>query len=86
MRLTVGVIDSLPKMIVYELLEAALKSEMPIHLVCEEGKLEHLLADLVVHNLDLVLADTPIPPTVRIQAFNHHLGESGVFTVCGFAG
>ena len=78
MRLTVGVIDSLPKMIVYELLEAALKSEMPIRLVCEEGKLEHLLADLVIHELDLVLADTPIPPTVRIQAFNHYLGESGV--------
>ncbi len=78
LRLKVGVIDSLPKMIVYELLEAALKLELPVHLVCEEGKLEHLLAEMAIHELDLVLADTPIPPAVRIQAFHHLLGESGV--------
>ncbi len=77
-RLTVGVIDSLPKMIVYELLEAALKSDKPTHLVCEEGKLEQLLSELAIHRLDLVLSDMPIPPTIHIQAFNHLLGESGV--------
>ncbi|GJL56769.1 MAG: transcriptional activator NhaR [Nitrospirales bacterium] len=78
LRLSVGVIDSLPKMIVYKLLEAAVKSEMSTRIVCEEGKLEHLLATLAIHELDLVLADRPIPPTVRIQAFHHLLGESGV--------
>lgn len=77
-QLRVGVIDSLPKMIVYELLEAALKSDKPCHLVCEEGKLEQLLSELAIHQLDLVLSDIPVPPTIRIQAFNHLLGESGV--------
>lgn len=77
-RLMVGVIDSLPKMVVYELLAAAFKSESPTQIVCEEGKLERLLADLVIHELDVVLADTPIPSTLRVQAYNHLLGESGV--------
>ncbi len=77
-QLTVGIIDSIPKMIVYELLEGALKSELPTRIVCEEGKLEHLLAELALHRLDLVLADVPVPPTLHIQAFNHFLGESGV--------
>ncbi len=78
LRLRVGVIDSLPKMIVYELLEAALKAEKPNHLICEEGKLEQLLSELAIHKLDLVLSDMPIPPTIHIQAYNHLLGESGV--------
>jgi LysR family transcriptional regulator, transcriptional activator of nhaA len=77
-QLRVGVIDSLPKMIVYELLEAALKSDTSCHLVCEEGKFEQLLSELAIHQLDLVLSDMPVPPTIRIQAFNHFLGESGV--------
>ena len=78
LRLTVGVIDSLPKMVVYELLEAALNSDIPTHLVCEEGKLEQLLASLAIHELDLVLADTPVPSTVRVHAHSHLLGESKV--------
>ena len=77
-HLRVGVIDSLPKMIVYELLEAALTSETACRLVCEEGKIQQLLTELVIHQLDLVLSDMPMPPTIRIQAFNHLLGESGV--------
>ncbi len=86
-RLLVGVVDSLPKMIVYELLTTALKSARPIHLICEEGKLEDLLGNLVIHELDLVLADMPIPPNIRGRAFNHLLGESGVhlFAIPGLA-
>ena len=78
-RLMVGVTDSLPKMVVYKLLEAALEFDKPAQLVCEEGKLEQLLARLSIHDLDLVLADAPIPPDIRVQAFNHLLGESRVF-------
>ena len=76
--LTVGVVDSLPKMVVYELLEAALNLEVPTHIICEEGKLEHLLANLAIHELDVVLADNPVPSTIRVQAYSHLLGESKV--------
>jgi len=37
-----------------------------------------LLADLAVHKLDVVLADSQINPTLNIRAFNHILGESGI--------
>jgi LysR family transcriptional regulator, transcriptional activator of nhaA len=37
-----------------------------------------LLADLSVHKLDLVLADSPISPALNIRAYNHLLGESGI--------
>ncbi len=77
-QLRVGVIDSLPKMIVYELLEAALTFGPSCHLVCSEGKIEQLLSELAIHQLDLVLSDMPRPSTVRIQAFDHLLGESDV--------
>ena len=76
--LTVGVVDSLPKMVVYKLLEGVLHADTPTRLVCEEGKLEHLLANLAIHEFDVVLADTPVPSTIRVQAFSHLLGESNV--------
>jgi LysR family transcriptional activator of nhaA len=37
-----------------------------------------LLADLSVHKLDLVLADSPLNPALNIRAYNHPLGESPI--------
>jgi LysR family transcriptional activator of nhaA len=51
-------------------------------LVCLERPLVDLLADLSVHKLDLVLADSPLTPAVNIRAYNHPLGE---FDTCFFA-
>jgi LysR family transcriptional activator of nhaA len=31
-----------------------------------------------VHALDIVLSETPIPPSTRVKAFSHLLGECGV--------
>ena len=50
----------------------------PVRLVCHEAPLVDLLADLSVHKLDVVLADSPINPTLNIRAYNHVLGESGI--------
>jgi LysR family transcriptional activator of nhaA len=83
-RFVVGVADVLPKLIAYRLLEPALKTAEPIRVICREDKPDRLLAALAVHELDLVLADAPIAPTVKIRAFNHLLGECGV-TVFGTA-
>lgn len=78
MRLVVGVADVLPKLITYRLLEPALKLPESIRVVCREDKPDRLLAELATHELDLVLTDAPIGPTVKVQAFNHLLGECGV--------
>ena len=75
---TVGVADVVPKLVAYRMLEPALSLSEPMRLVCHEGKLERLLADLSVHRLDLVLADSPVSPSLNLRVFNHPLGETGV--------
>ncbi len=78
LRFIVGLADVIPKAMAYWLLRSALSLPRPVHMICHEGRLDHLLADLATHNLDLVLADCPVPPTIKVQAHSHLLGESGV--------
>lgn len=77
-KFVVGIPDVLPKLISFRLLRPALEMQDNVHLVCTEGKLDDLLADLAVHRLDLVLADAPVSPTVNVKAFNHLLGDCSV--------
>ncbi len=78
LKLVVGVTDVLSKLIAYRLLEPIFKIRQPIRIVCREGKVDVLLADLAVHQLDIVLADAAFDPTIRVRAYNHLLGECGV--------
>ena len=77
MRLHVGISDWLPKLIAYRLLQPVLELPEPVHLVCEEGNPERLMAALSEHQLDVVLSDSPITSAVRVKAFNHLLGTCG---------
>ncbi len=77
-RLTVGVTDAFPKLVAYRLLAPALRLEQPVHLVLHDDRPERLFAELSIAELDLVLADAPLPPTAPIRAYNHLLGECGV--------
>lgn len=83
-RLYIGVADSFPKLVTYEILKPLLVRAETVHLICREGKLGDLLAQLASHRLDIVLADEPAPSTAKIRAFNHRLGESSV-TFCAAA-
>lgn len=78
LRFTVGVADVLPKLIVYRLLEPAFQLPEPVELVCQEGKLESLLADLALYRVDVVLSDAPLATQTRVRAFNHPLGACSV--------
>lgn len=77
LRLVVGIDDVLPKEIGYQVIEPALRLGRPIRLVCREGTLEHLVAALAVHEVDVVISDAPVTPSLNIHAFNHRLGTSG---------
>lgn len=77
-RLSVGVVEALPKLVAYRLLEPALRGPEPVHLVLREDRLDRLLSDLALHTLDVVLTETPMPPSARVKAFTHPLGECGV--------
>jgi LysR family transcriptional activator of nhaA len=78
MSLVVGVADVVPKLVARRLLEPALRHPDPVRLVCREDKPDRLFAELAVHNLDVVLSDAPVGPSIRIRAFSHLLGECGV--------
>lgn len=78
LELRVGIADAVPKMVTCRLLEPALTGPQPFKVVCREWKLDSLLAELAVHRLDLVLSDTPLPPALSVNAFNHRLGGSSV--------
>jgi len=74
----VGIADVVPKFIAHRLLAPVLALPEPVRLVCEEDRLERLLADLALHRLDMVLADRPMPPGTDIKGYSHPLGETGV--------
>jgi LysR family transcriptional activator of nhaA len=78
MRLTVGISDSLPKLIASRVLEAALRLPQRVRLVCYEDNYESLLGDLSVHKLDVVLTDRPVPTGTTLRVFSHLLGESEI--------
>lgn len=77
-RLRVGIVDALPKLICTHLLEPALNLDPPARIECFEGKAPQLLAQLSLHELDLVLSDSALGGDVSIKAYNHFLGECGI--------
>ena len=78
LSLRVGLVEVLPKLVAHRLLKLAFRLGEPVHVICREGKYEDLLAELVVHRLDIVLSDAPVGSAVNVRAFNHFLGECGV--------
>jgi LysR family transcriptional regulator, transcriptional activator of nhaA len=76
--LVVGIADVVPKLVARRLLEPATRLAETVRLVCREDKPERLLSELAIHNFDVVILDGPLPASVRIRAFSHLLGETGV--------
>ena len=76
--LKVGIAMVVPKLLTYRVLEPVLHMKEQVRLICNEAPLVDLLADLSVHKLDVVLADSPTSPVLNIRAYNHELGQSGI--------
>lgn len=83
----VGVSDSVSKAVACRLVAPALSLAEPTRLICREGRLAALLADLAVHKLDLIIADRPMPSHLSVRGYSHLLGESelGVFAAPSLA-
>lgn len=77
-RVQIGIADVLSKLVVAKLLTPILDSLQTYHVVCREDQPDSLVAQLILHDLDIVLTDAPIGPDLRIRGFNHLLGESSV--------
>jgi LysR family transcriptional activator of nhaA len=78
LRLDMGIADVVPKLVVAAMVEPALHLEAAVRLVCHEDNQARLLARLSLHELDVILADAPVPPGAPVRAYNHLLGECGV--------
>ncbi len=81
LELRVGIREVMPKLVAYQLLQPALALSEPIRLVCQEGEMAELIADLAINKLDVVLTDTALDPLYRVQAHSHRLGTSEVVFV-----
>jgi LysR family transcriptional activator of nhaA len=80
-ELRVGIRDVMPKLVAFRLLQPALELNEPVRLVCQEGDMSQLVADLTIHKLDVILTDTALDPIFKVQAYSHRLGESDVVIV-----
>ena len=81
LRLNLGVADSLPKPIIYHIIEPVFRLPQPVQISCWETSVTDMLIELASYRLDLVLADEPASSGVTTNVFNHSLGDSGV-TFC----
>src|SRR5262245_31353940 len=64
LRLVVGIDDVVPKETAHRLIEPALRMENAVRIVCREGTLDRLAADLAVHEIDVVLSDAALTPSL----------------------
>ncbi len=77
-QLRVGVADVLPKLVAWRFLEPALAGGPSVHLICRAASAERLVADLAVHDLDVVLTDAPVGLARGLRAFTHPISRSPV--------
>jgi LysR family transcriptional activator of nhaA len=81
LELRVGIRDVMPKLLAYQLLEPALELDQPVKLVCQEGEMSQLVAELAIHKLDVILSDRALDPLYKVQAYSHRLAESEISIV-----
>ena len=84
-KLTVGVANAVPKLVVYRLLRPAIEGAEAVQITCREGHPDQLIAQLATHTLDVVISDAPAAPHVRVKVFNYLLGESDTTFFAGSA-
>ncbi len=78
LRFQVGIADVVPKMMAQRLLAPALEIPEPVRMICYEGKPTQLLAQLAIHELDVVITESPATADTGVRAYNHALGECTV--------
>jgi LysR family transcriptional activator of nhaA len=78
LRLHVGVPMVMPKLITYRLLQPILHFPQALQIVCQSAPLDDLVAELMRHQHDVILSDTPIPSSKRVRTYSHPLGSCGI--------
>jgi len=76
-KIVVGISDSLPKFVARQLLEPVLKHKN-VQLIAHEGEFDKLLADLVLHRIDIILADRPAINNKNINVYSEELAKTSI--------
>lgn len=77
----VGVTHTLNKALVFRLLRPVLTESADFRLMCQEGALDSLLAELVLRRLDVIISDEPVPAGSPVRVNSKKLFESGLVFV-----
>ena len=78
LRFHLGVADSVPKIIIRQHLTPVFELGRAVRVICREGSLEELIAQLAAHKLDVVLADEPSTSALGVRTFNQRLSASTI--------
>lgn len=74
-RLSLGLTDPIPKLVVAHMLEPVFQAGDDYRLHCVEGPLDDLVADLALNRLDVVLAHRPVTSTPSLKVVTRPLGD-----------
>ncbi len=88
LRLIVGVSDTLPRSLVQRFLAPVFAIEPSVHVTCHQNlQPQGFLAELAAGTIDVVLTDSPAPPTSPVSVFSHPLGDcaAGIFATAEWA-
>lgn len=77
-RLTVGITDAMPKLLIHALLEPLIKDREGLRLIVHEGAYPDLMSRLEQHRIDVMIADSPATPSIDHRLHNQRLGESTI--------
>ncbi len=79
LTLRIGITDSVPKLMSVDVIEPVLvKHRERIEFICHENNFNTLLGQLLAHEVDAVLADTPVPASLNRSLHGKLLMNSGI--------
>jgi LysR family transcriptional activator of nhaA len=78
LRLNVGITDSIPKLVAWQLIRPAVKFFPNLQLACSEGSAQELIGLLASRKLDLILSDQAVPSSPPVKTFDHLIGKAPV--------
>lgn len=75
LKVNIGIAKVIPKLLAKKFLMPVLRLSPDVQLICHEDRSDRLLAELSIHNLDVVLTDAPVSSSVKVRAYSHQLAE-----------
>lgn len=85
-QLRVGAVGSLPKTIIYRLLEPAMDAAPDASVSVRHAPLDELLIHLAANRVQIVLSDSPPPSGAPVRVHTHALGSSEIMLYATAAG